>query len=126
MFESEAFDERFSGWGWEDVEWGMRVGQRWPIEHIDNQATHLGLDTATALIGKYRQSVANFSRIAALHPAVVCAYPSYRTARALRRAPFRRWWRPLLSWAAQLDWAPAAPRAFALRLYRCALYADVV
>jgi len=126
VFQSETFDEQFTGWGWEDVEWGMRVGRRWPIVHIDNPATHLGLDTAAALIGKYRQSVANFARILAIHPQVVAAYPSYRVAKALRRAPLRRLWRPLLAWTAQQDWAPAAPRALALRLYRCALYADVV
>jgi glycosyltransferase involved in cell wall biosynthesis len=126
VFQSEAFDERFCGWGWEDVEWGMRVGQRYPITHVDNPATHLGLDTAKALIGKYRQSVANFARIAAMHPAILAAYPSYKVARALKRAPLRGLWRPILGWAAQLDWAPAKPRAFALRLYRCALYAEVV
>lgn len=126
VFEAETFDESFTGWGWEDVEWGMRVGRRWPIVHLDNPATHLGLDTAGSLIAKYRQSTANFARIAALHPDIVRAYPSFRVARALRRAPLRSLWRPLLGAIAQMDWAPAAPRAFALRVYRCALYADVV
>ncbi len=126
VFEAEAFDESFTGWGWEDVEWGMRVGRRWPIVHVDNPATHLGLDTAGALIAKYRQSTANFARIAALHPDIVSAYPSFRVARALRRAPLRGLWRPLLGLLARMDWAPAAPRALALRVYRCALYADVV
>ena len=126
VFDTETFDESFTGWGWEDVEWGMRVGRRWPIVHVDNPATHLGLDTAGSLIAKYRQSTANFARIAALHPDIVRSYPSFRVARALRRVPLRSLWRPLLGAVAQLDWAPAAPRAFALRVYRCALYADVV
>ena len=126
VFEAEGFDERFVGWGWEDVEWGVRVGRRWPIVHVDNPATHLGLDPAPALIAKYRQSVANFARLLAAHPDIVSTYPSFKAARLLRRAPLRGLWRPMLAGLAQLDWAPAAPRALALRLYRCALYAEVV
>src|SRR5690606_17596363 len=80
VFEAEAFDERFSGWGWEDVEWGVRIGRRWPIRHVDNPATHLGLDTARALVGKYRQSVANFARVASSHPDVIGGYASFRVA----------------------------------------------
>jgi glycosyltransferase involved in cell wall biosynthesis len=126
VFAAEGFDERFTGWGWEDVEWGIRIGRKWPIRHIDNTATHLGLDTAPALIAKYRQSTPNFQRVATVHPDVIRAYPSYKAARLLRRVPLRALWRPLLSFVASQDWAPVAPRAFALRLYRTALYADVV
>ena len=78
VFEAERFDEGFAGWGWEDVEWGMRVARRWPIRHIDNTATHLGLDPAPALLGKYEQSAANFARVVAAHPEVVSTYPSIR------------------------------------------------
>src|SRR5690606_17878433 len=28
VFDSEGFDGEFSGWGWEDVEWAMRVARR--------------------------------------------------------------------------------------------------
>lgn len=126
VFAAEAFDERFTGWGWEDVEWGVRIGRRWPIRHVDNTATHLGLDTASALISKYRQSVANFERVSQIHPDIVRAYPSYRVACRLRRIPLRGLWRPLLSFIAAQEWAPAWPRSLALRLYRTALYADVV
>lgn len=126
VFEAEAFDERFTGWGWEDVEWGIRIGRRWAILHIDNAATHLGLDPAKVLASKYRQSAHNFALVARTHPDVVGDYPSYRVARLLRFAPLRTLWRPILGWIAEQDWAPVAPRAFALRLYRTALYADVV
>lgn len=126
VFAGEAFDEAFSGWGWEDVEWGMRVARRWPIRHIDNSATHLGLDTAGGLAAKYEQSAANFARVVAAHPQVVSNYPSYRAARLLKRAPLRRLWRPLLKLFALAEGAPLAARAFAMRLYRAALYAETV
>lgn len=126
VFAAEAFDEGFAGWGWEDVEWGMRVARRWPIRHIDNPATHLGLDTAPTMAAKYEQSAANFARVIAAHPQVVATYPSYRAARVLKRAPLRGLWRPALKAFALAESAPLRTRAFAMRLYRAALYAEAV
>jgi len=126
VFEAEAFDERFTGWGWEDVEWGMRVARRWPILHVDNPATHLGLDTARVIAAKYEQSAANFARVVDAHLDVVRTYPSYRAARLLKLAPLRRLWRPLLKAYALIEGAPVKSRAFAMRLYRAALYAEAV
>lgn len=126
VFEAEAFDEGFTGWGWEDVEWGMRVARRWPILHLDNTATHLGLDTAPVIAAKFEQSAANFARVVAAHRQVVSAYPSYRVARMLKRAPLRGLWRPLLKAYALIEGAPLKTRAFAMRLYRAALYAEAV
>jgi len=126
VFESEPFDVGFVGWGWEDVEWGMRVSRRHAIQHIDNPATHLGLAPAGAMAAKYEQSAANFARVVAAHGDIVRHYPSYRAARALRRLPLRPLWRPWLKAAALIDVAPSGMRAFALRLYRAALYAEAV
>ncbi len=126
VFETEVFDEGFTGWGWEDVEWGMRVARRWPILHVENTATHLGLDRATTMALKYEQSVANFARVVDRHPAIVAAYPSYKVARLLRRAPLRALWRPWLKAYALIEAAPLKSRALAMRLYRAALYAEAV
>jgi glycosyltransferase involved in cell wall biosynthesis len=126
VFEVEPFDSGFSGWGWEDVEWAMRAGRRYPILHIDNTATHLGLDTAPVIAGKYEQSAANFARVVAAHPDIVAGYPSYRVARMLKRVPFAGLWRPLLKSAALAESLPVALRAFSMRVYRAALYASVV
>ena len=126
VFEAEAFDEAFTGWGWEDVEWAMRVARRWSISHIDNTATHLGLDTASALAAKYEQSVGNFARVVVAHREVVSTYPSFRVARALRPLPLRAIWRPLLKACALSEQLPLKARALAMRFYRAALYAEVV
>jgi glycosyltransferase involved in cell wall biosynthesis len=126
VFASEAFDPAFTGWGWEDVEWAMRVSRRFAVVHIDNPATHMGLDTVPALAGKYEQSAPNFGRMAQRHPEVVAAYPSYRAARLLKRLPGLRLLRRGLRRGAEADWLPVATRAFSLRLYRAALYADTV
>ena len=62
----------------------------------------------------------------AAHPQVVSAYPSYRVAKALKRAPLRGLWRPWVKRYALSGLGPVAGRAFALRLYRAALYAEAV
>ena len=126
VFEAEAFDETFKGWGWEDVEWGMRVCARWPILHIENTATHLGLDTAETLADKYEQSVGNFGLVAARHPDLIARYGSYKVARVLKWAPLLKSWRPLIKAFALSDLWPLKLRAFALRLYRAALYVEAI
>lgn len=126
VFETIAFDEGFAGWGWEDVEWAMRVARAHPIAHVDNTATHLGLDPAPVIAAKYEQSAANFARVVVAHRQIVSAYPSYKVAKALRVAPLRGVWRPLLKTIALAESLPTALRAFSMRLYRAALYSDAV
>jgi glycosyltransferase involved in cell wall biosynthesis len=126
VFEAERFDESFTGWGWEDVEWAMRVGRRWPILHIDNTATHLGLDTAEALTRKYEQSAGNFARVLQAHPEIVARYASFRAARLLRRLPLRSLWRPMLKRVAVATVTPLRLRVAAAKTYRAACYAEVL
>ena len=126
VFAAEQFDEGFGGWGWEDTEWGVRVAARYSVLHIDNQATHLGLATAAALPAKYEQSPPNFARMLARHPAVTRRFPSYRLARALKPVPGRRGWSALLKRLALADGAPLPVRVVAMKLFRSALYAEVV
>ncbi len=126
VFQAVEFDEGFTGWGWEDVEWAMRVGRQHPILHIDNSASHLGLDTAPAMAAKYEQSASNFARVVSAHRDIVSGYPSYKVARALKSLPGRDIWRPMLKTFALNEAAPTPMRAFAMRLYRAALYCEAV
>jgi glycosyltransferase involved in cell wall biosynthesis len=126
VFDAEAFDEGFRGWGWEDVEWGARVSRRFGILHIDNAATHLGLDTADVLAGKYEQSVQNFARLAARHPDLVRHYPSFKAARLFKTWPVALRWRGLLKHLALSSLMPLTLRVMAMKAYRAALYAEAV
>lgn len=126
VFAAEAFDPDFTGWGWEDVEWGIRVSRRFAIVHLDNPATHMGLDTAAALAAKYAQSGPNFARVVARHPDVISAYPSYRAARALKRLPLGGALRGATRAVAEAETLPVAARAFALRLFRAFTYAEAL
>ena len=126
VFAAEGFDAAFTGWGWEDVEWAMRVSRRFEVAHIDNPATHMGLDAVPDLARKFDQGAGNFARVVALHPEIVRTYPSYRAARALKRLPALSLFRRLAKQAALTPILPVKARAFALRLYRAAVYADAV
>ena len=126
VFAAEAFDPGFIGWGWEDVEWAMRVSRRFDVLHIDNPATHMGLDTVEDLARKFDQGAGNFARVVALHPQIVQTYPSYRAARALKLLPALPLARRLMKQAALSPALPVKARAFALRLYRAAIYADAI
>lgn len=126
VFEAEAFDPGFTGWGWEDVEWAIRVSRRFQVVHLDNAATHMGLDTVDALARKYEQSAPNFARMAERHPEIVAAYPSYKAAKLLKRLPGLPLLQRALRGAAGNSLLPVAARAFSLRLYRAALYADAI
>ena len=116
----------FTGWGWEDVEWAMRVSRRFEVVHIDNPATHMGLDTVPDLARKFDQGAGNFARVVALHPEIVQTYPSYKAARALKRLPSLPLIRRMARGAALSPLLPTRTRAFALRLYRAAVYADAI
>jgi hypothetical protein len=104
----------------------MRVAAKYGVSHIDNTATHMGLDTPETLARKYEQSVGNFKRVIEKHPQVVSQYPSYKVAKLLRKIPFTGASRPVIKAVGLSPFLPVKVRAFALRLYRAALYAQVV
>lgn len=126
VFAANRFDENFVGWGWEDVEWALRVSAEHAIRHHEIPATHLGLDTVHQLMEKYRQSAPNFARVAAQHPELVADYPSYRVAKALKALYLQNLVARIAEQAAQNEKMPVAMRAMALRFYRAALYAEAL
>ena len=117
-----AFDPGFQGWGWEDVDWGLRVAKHFSVIHIDNQATHLGLDSDEKLLNKYAQSVDNFLRLVDRHHDEMAQTSLYRAARRLGNlpglGPFSRICRRL----AGSQYLPLKVRLLALKLARASIY----
>ena len=124
VLRENPFDQSFTGWGWEDVEWAIRVNSRHDIHHPDISVTHMGLDTVPVLINKYNQSAANFVRMLENHPTHVMTYPSYRVATIMLKLQIARPARFLSHLLALNVWAPAILRAYALKVYRAAVYAE--
>ena len=128
VFDLEPFDEAFNGWCWEDVDFGMRAAARFGfgVSHIDNPASHLGLDTAGALLAKYDQAGPNFARFCAKHAEAAARLPSYRLAKMLKRQPGRALARAALKAAALAEAAPLPLRIVAAKLYRAFVYAEAL
>lgn len=128
VFAAVPFDDGFTGWGWEDVDWGLRAAALFPVTHIDNPASHLGLATAEELVRKYRASGGNFARLALRHPEVAGRFPVMRAARLLGRLPLRGLVEALGAHLARDPGGitPLALRALGLKLMRAAVYADAL
>ena len=116
------FDCGFQGWGWEDVDWGLRVAPLYPIVHIDNSATHLGLDSDEKLIEKYAQSADNFLRLIERHPDEMGGTPLYRMSKWLSPVPGLRFLSRVFRRLAQSHIAPIKLRLLALKLFRASIY----
>ena len=126
IFAVEPFDKGFVGWGWEDVEWGIRVSRRYRIDQVDNTATHMGLDPTQTLIAKYEQSASNFARVLATHHDIVSHFPSAKWAQRLRYLPMRSLWISAFKTMASHEMVPIGLRALSLRFLRACLYAGAM
>jgi glycosyltransferase involved in cell wall biosynthesis len=120
------FDQRFAAWGWEDTDWGLRAQQWFPVRHIDNTATHMGLDTDKALIAKYASSGQNFVLMTTRHRDEAVKMPLYRMAKRMRRMPFRKQLTGLARKLAQFRLLPLAMRGRALKAWRAMIYAEAL
>ena len=118
------FDDGFAGWGWEDVDWGLRVAGQYPVTHIDNTATHLGLDDTESLLRKFGESGANFARLAERHPEAVRRMRLWTMAKACSRLPLRGLLTPLSRRVARTSWMPMRLRLAALKFYRALRYGE--
>ncbi|OGU10606.1 MAG: family 2 glycosyl transferase [Geobacteraceae bacterium GWC2_58_44] len=73
IFQSTPFDERFTGYGYEDIEWGVRLAGKCRILHIENTASHLGLVSKTTAYEKMCDSVHNYLLLRDLCPEAFAA-----------------------------------------------------
>lgn len=126
LLQTVPFDESYQGWGFEDVDWALSAARHAPILHVDNPASHQGLDDVDALMRKYAEAGPNFARLTAKHPRQVSRFSAHRAARALKLAPLRGALRAAMAWLARdpLGAAPLALRLYALKLYRVTHYAE--
>lgn len=126
FLETLPFDPRFTGWGFEDTDWALSAAQRAGILHVDNPATHAGLDDVPTLMRKSAEAGRNFARLAQKHPEAVRRFAAYRAARALKAAPGRSILRRVSAWLAadEAGFAPMPVRRAALKLYRASHFAE--
>ena len=123
---AHPFDASFSGWGFEDTDWALTAAQHTAILHVDNPATHIGLDSAATLLRKSTEAGPNFARLAAKHPRAVRTFAAHRAAQLIKRAPLRKKMAQACAWIAkdELGAAPMPIRRAALKFFRAAQYAE--
>lgn len=124
VFRRMPFDPAFSGWGFEDTDWALRVSRHTRILHINNSATHAGLDSVETLLRKSAEAGPNFARLVENHPIDIKRFAAYRAARALKRTPARSAVRALAASIARNKAAPMSARRAALKIFRAAHYAE--
>jgi glycosyltransferase involved in cell wall biosynthesis len=101
VFDIVPFDDSFVGWGWEDTEWAMRaVYAGYGLIHIDNPAVHIGLDTTTAILRKYKEAGPNLRRLLDRHPEGG-QMAGAKLARFLTKVPGHTLLRSMSSWIAR-------------------------
>ncbi len=122
------FDDGFSGWGWEDVEWAARAAKTHAIIHIDNPARHLGLESADTLVRRFKDSAPNYARFVQRHPDLAQTLPSWKAAQFLRKIPGFSLFRPILAALARdkSGLLPLRLRIVALKLWRSSWYAKAL
>lgn len=119
------FDDGFTGWGWEDVDWAVRADRAGRLIHLDNPARHDGWQDAPTLLAKFRDAGPNYARLLNKH-SELARLPGARAAHALRALPGQQILRGL--WAA-LASAPGLPmrlRTTALKLWRASWAAEAL
>jgi glycosyltransferase involved in cell wall biosynthesis len=86
-FAETPLSTEFTGYGYEDLEWGIRLAQANRVWHMDNSVSHLGLVTKEDCYKKMRDSIRNYALVAKLHPEYFAKTRIHVFVRALRYVP---------------------------------------
>ncbi|VXC56336.1 Glycosyl transferase [Oceanicaulis sp. 350] len=117
LFAQCRFDEGYTGWGWEDVDWALSASKRGELGHVDAPAAHGGLQDVSTLLDKFDRAGANFARLLIRHPDYE-SRPGARLARKVQATGLAKLARLMGKALAKTAWAPLKIRVLALKLYR--------
>lgn len=87
VYQKVPFNEQFIGYGYEDIEWGIRLAKQWSILHIDNAASHLGLISKATAHEKMHQAVPNYLLLRRQYPAAFAVSTVGKLAQTLTILP---------------------------------------
>lgn len=87
IMNSVKFDSRFTGYGFEDIEWGIRLAESFTVEHIDNTCSHLGVMRKEEVLVRMREATDNYVLLFSLYPQKTGSVGALGLARRLRCFP---------------------------------------
>lgn len=125
VLQAVDFDPRFTGWGWEDTDWGIGVQKRFPIQHIENTASHLGLCSNASLVKRFETSGANYRLLQSKH-SEVADLPLSRAMGVATKLPLSGAIKATCRILAEdrIGVVPMPLRRFCLKLLRAVAYAS--
>lgn len=126
VLKDAPFDDKFTGWGWEDSEWAARASKIFSLLHIDNPALHIGLETTDTLLSRFKTSGHNYARFTHKHPEIAKSLPLYQWIIALKKRPAHKVFRPALKTIVKLPIMPIRLRINALKLWRASWYSEAM
>ena len=127
IVKSVSFDSRFTGYGFEDIEWGVRLGSSYTILHIENTCSHMGVMNKKQVFSKMRDSIQNYALLLSQHQEETGHAGAAGLARVIKHFPdtllglgdqllsylfCRLSWNPLLFYIFQCDKAVLLAREF--------------
>ena len=126
LFLRAPFDARFTGWGWEDTDWALRIRPHAALRHVENSVSHMEHHTDAAWLGRLDRSVGNYALLAAAHPQAVRRHRLWPLMRALRPISGWGWLKAALLRLALWPALPAGLRLKLAKLRQAMVYAAVI
>ena len=84
ILDSVRFDSRFKGYGFEDIEWAIRLSEAHTINHVDNTCSHMGVMSKQQVYTNMRDSIVNYVLLLSLHPERTAGSGAITFARRLK------------------------------------------
>ncbi|MBS7791986.1 glycosyltransferase [Roseococcus sp. SDR] len=126
LFLRAPFDARFTGWGWEDTDWALRIRPLAQVRHVENSVSHMEHHTDASWLGRLDRSVGNYALLAAAHPEAVRRHRLWPLMRVLRPVSGWGWLKALLLRAALWPALPVGLRLNLAKLRQAMVYAAVI
>lgn len=83
----ENFDSRFSGYGFEDIEWAIRLYEKYSILHINNTCSHMGLLTKSQVFKNMRESIGNYYLLLTIHQSFLAEAGAVKLSKKIQVLP---------------------------------------
>jgi glycosyltransferase involved in cell wall biosynthesis len=114
IFLETPFDVSYSGHGYEDTEWAIRLFEKHAILHIDNTVTHLGLIPCAIFVDRTYGATKNLIATASKHPAFFASSQMMRYTQKARFMPrvCSRWLALMFRTVSRWDKLPCAFRYY--------------
>jgi GT2 family glycosyltransferase len=126
LFLAAPFDARFTGWGWEDTDWALRIRPHAALRHVENTVSHMEHHTDAAWLGRLDRSVGNYALLAAAHPEAVRRHRLWPLMRLVRPISGWGWLKALLLRLALWPMLPAGLRLKLAKLRQAMVYASAI